>query len=163
MAVLEYGTYSFLDVQATLIGPGGSFDLKSAGLADEGIRITAANPKNVRTMGASGNGMHTLVASDAADAEMSFLKTAPANGVLSYLFNFQKQSSSYWGQNQLTIQNPATGDSITLLGGAFSKTADNAYQTQGNILVWKFEFLSRSDILGNGGNPRNLIVIPPAS
>jgi hypothetical protein len=104
--------------------------------------------------------LRTLVKANAARAEFSFLKTSPANSVLNYLYNYQSASSAYWGQNQLFIANPVTGDSITLLGGAFEKQADNGYKTQANMLVWPFLFITRSDVLGNGGNPRSLIVTP---
>jgi hypothetical protein len=162
VATLEYGTYSFLDVQATLTGPGGSFDLASNGLAEEGLKYSMIGPKDIMTMGANGNGMHTLVGSNGARVEMSFLKTAPANAVLNHLYTYQSSSSAYWGQNQLTINNPITGDSVTLLGGSFEKQADNAYAMQANLLIWPFLFITRLDKLGNGGNPRSLIVNPAA-
>ncbi len=158
--ILQFGTYSFLDVQITFTGPGGSFDVVSGGLSEEGISFSMIGPKDVMTIGASGNGMHTLIGASGSRAEISFLKTAPANGVLNYLYNYQSASSAYWGKNQITINNPVTGDSVTLLGGAFEKHADNAYKTQGNMLVWPFLFITRADVLGNGGNARSLIVTP---
>lgn len=158
MALLEYGTYSFLDVQATISGPGGMADIKSSGVSEEGITITQVSPKDVMTIGAAGNGMHTLVGTDAARVEVSMLKTAPGNSVFNTLYNFGKQSSANWGQLQFTVQNPVTGDSITLLGGAFEKQADVRYAGQQTLMVWPMLFISRDDILGNGGNPRALIV-----
>ncbi len=163
MATLQYGTYSFLDVQVTITGPGGSFDLGSNGMSDEGISYSMIGPKDIMTLGANGNGMHTLVAANAAKSEMSFLKNSPSNAFLNYLYNYQAASSLYWGKNQVTINNPVTGDSVTLLGGAFEKQTDNGYRTQANLLVWPFLFITRADIIGNGGNPRALIVTPATS
>ena len=157
MAVLEFGTYSFQDVQATLSGPAGIVDIKNGGVSDEGVMIAALGPKDVMTIGAAGNGMHTLIAANGARCEISLLKTGPGNAILNVMYNFARASSANWGKLQLTLQNPATGDSITLLGGAFEKQADLRYGTQGALNVWPFLFISRDDILGNGGNPRALI------
>ena len=47
-------TYSFLNVAASITGPGGSFQMGSgAGSAEEGIEITHSD-KNVQTIGADG-------------------------------------------------------------------------------------------------------------
>lgn len=158
MATLEFGTYSFTDVQIALNGPGGAFDVKSAGMAAEGITIANVSEKDVMTIGANGNGMHTLIQSDAARVEISMLKTAPGNNILSYMYGFGKSSSANWGKLQMTVKNPVTGDSIELLGGAFAKMADMAFRSEASLVVWPFLFIVRNDVLGNGGNPRALVL-----
>ncbi len=56
------GVYSFLNVNATIAGPGGAFNLAAgAAAAEEGITIEAAEDKNVMTIGADGQGQHSLI------------------------------------------------------------------------------------------------------
>jgi hypothetical protein len=55
------GVYSFLDVSATISGPGGTFSIGSdAGVAEEGITTAYTGEKNTMTIGADGAGMHSL-------------------------------------------------------------------------------------------------------
>ena len=142
------GVYSFIDVQATFTGPGGTFDIASAGVAEEAIRLDMVADKNVMTIGANGDGMHSLRASKAGRVTLQLLKTAPANALLSQVYDFQSSSSANWGQNQITITNPVTGDTTTCSGGAFQKQADLGYQPQGQNLRWTFEFVDIEEILG---------------
>ncbi|MDR1495640.1 MAG: DUF3277 family protein, partial [Clostridiales Family XIII bacterium] len=44
---MSVSVYSFLDIMASISGPGGSFSLNGEGNAEEGITIARANPKNV--------------------------------------------------------------------------------------------------------------------
>lgn len=54
-------TYSFMDVSATIVGPGGIVDLGyGAATAEEGISIAYTEDKNLMTVGADGKVMHTL-------------------------------------------------------------------------------------------------------
>jgi len=153
-----FETYSFLDVQATLVAPGFTFDIKSAGIAAEGIRIAMLGEKDVTTIGADGNGMHTLIASDAANCEVTVLKSGPANAMFNALYNFQKTASANWGNIQITINNPSVGETILLVGGAFLKQADISYAEQATLNIWPFRFIARHDLLGNGLNPRAVII-----
>lgn len=151
MAGQIFTTYSFLDVQASItVANYGSFDIGSAGESDEGIRIRNAGPKNRRTIGADGDGMHTLIASDAADGEISLMKSASGNKMLGDLYNWAKSSSANWGNIALLISNPNTGDQENLVGGAFGKLADNAYATEAGLIVWPIEFIFRKNQFGNG-------------
>ena len=150
------GTYSFLDVTAAWVGPGGSFTLEGTGLAKEGITIVASEDKGSMTIGAGGDGMHSLKATRAGRVTVRLLKTGPGNALLGALYNFQSQSSSQWGQNQLTINNPVSGDNITCQAGAFVKEADVAYADEGGIMEWAFNFVQIDKILGNGFKPTGL-------
>jgi len=158
MAGQIFTTYSFLDVQATLVAPSQSFDIASAGVSSEGIRLAMVGEKDVMTIGADGDGMHTLIASDASNCEISLLKDAPGNALMNALYNFQKTSSANWGGIQITINNNIMGDTIVLNGGAFAKQADIAYAQEGTMNVWSFKFISRDDTLGNGLNARAAII-----
>jgi hypothetical protein len=146
----QIGVYSFLDVQASITGPGGSFDLASAGFSDEGITIQMSGPKNAMTIGANGDGMHSLRASRAGTVTISLLKTATGNAQLNQLYRYQEQSSAYWGRNVITVTNPVSGDVATIVGAAFNKQADLRYSTEGNMNVWAFDCIAIDEILGNG-------------
>lgn len=144
------GAYSFLDVVATLSGPGGSFNLSEKGVANEGVVISNTQDKGTMQEGAGGDVMHTLKATKSGRITISALKTGTLNALLSALYNFQSQSSANWGQNLLTITNPVSGDNITCQEGAFVKDADAAYAAEGNIMVWAFNFGYVDKIFGNG-------------
>lgn len=144
------GTYSFLDVLASMSGPGGSFDIKGMGIAAEGIRFSYTTDKDIMTVGAGGAGMHSLRAGNEGTVTISLLKIAPGNALLNQLYNYQKQSSAYWGQLQLSAANPVSGDSITCLNGGFRKAPDVVYDVAGPVMVWEFHFVQIEEILGNG-------------
>jgi hypothetical protein len=148
MAV-QMGAYSFLDVNASISGPGGSFSLSSAGLSDEGISLSQVADKNTMTVGAGGDGMHSLRASTAVRVSVSLLKTATGNAQLNALYRHQAVSSAYWGQNVLTITNAVTGDSIVCTGGAFIKQTNLGYKTEGAMNVWEFDCIASEQILGD--------------
>jgi hypothetical protein len=150
MTTPQSGVYSFLDVQATFTGPGGTFDIASAGVAEEAIRLDMIADKNVMTIGANGDGMHSLRASKAGRVTLQLLKTASANALLSQVYAFQQSSSANWGQNQITITNPVTGDSITCQDGAFVRQSPIGYASEGGINTWTFDFIEIDEILGNG-------------
>jgi hypothetical protein len=144
------GTYSFLDVLASMTGPGGSFDIRGMGVAAEGIRISYSSDKDTMTIGAGGAGQHSLRAGQEATVTISLLKTAPGNALMNQIYNYQKQSAAYWGQNQLTINNPVSGDKVSCYNGAFSKAPDLIYDTAGPVQVWAFHFVQVEETLGNG-------------
>jgi hypothetical protein len=155
---MSAGVYSFLDVQASISGPGGSFALESAGVSDEAIRVAMDGPKNTKTMGANGDGMHSLHASKGGKITVSLLKTAPGNAQMNQLYNFQQTSAANWGQNTITVKNPVTGDSVTAVAGAFVKQSDLGYSTDGNLNTWEFDFVQIDEVLGNGLNPTGLVI-----
>lgn len=96
------GTYSFIDVKASITGPGGSFSLcgDSEGVAEEGIRIEPVDSKNTMTMGAVG-GMHNLHANNPATVTLVLLKNSPVNQQLMDMYNAQRVSSATWGKNTI--------------------------------------------------------------
>ena len=144
-------TYSFQDVQAGIVAPSATFDLKSAGVSAEGIRVAMLADKDTMTIGANGDGMHSLAASKAGRIQVSLLKTAPGNAMLNSLYRYQSLSAATWGQIQLTVSNPVSGDSITARGGAFQKQSDLGYMTEGNLNVWAFNFVDIDETLGKTG------------
>ena len=143
-------TYSFLSVQATLRGPGGVIQLGSgSGAAEEGISIDMIEDKDGMTIGAGGEIMHSLRASNAGTVTIRLLKTSPLNAALSNLYNFQKSSPANWGQNSLIVSDTYRGDVITGNTMAFNRQAPVTYSKDGTTMEWKFQG-NVQDLLGTG-------------
>lgn len=134
-------TYSFLDVKATLVGPGGGpFTLGAgAGNSEEGITIAMAEDKNTLTVGADGMPMHSLHAAKHGTVTVHLLKTSPVNALLSNLYAVQTQSSALHGQNVIVVTNPVTGDSITCQACAFKKLPDQKNAKEAGTNDWAFD------------------------
>lgn len=144
-------TYSFLDVNATISGPGGSIRLGSgSGAAKEGITIVPVEDKSTMLTGADGEGQHSLNASSASTVTVNLLKTSPVNAQLAQMFAFQTSSGARHGRNVLTITNFATGDIITLEKAAFKRQPDVNYATEAGIMSWQFDAIRTSVLLGTG-------------
>ena len=133
-------TYSFLDVTASITGPGGSFNLGfGAGAAEEGITITRPDDKNTMLIGADGTPMHSLHAGKPGMVSVRLLKTSPVNGQLSQMYALQTSSSTLHGQNVITVRNNATGEVTTCQQAAFKKFPDISYAKDGNSNEWTFD------------------------
>lgn len=144
------GTYSFLDVNASLAGPGGNISLGAgAGNSEEGITVEMKEEKNLQTVGADGKIMNSLRASNAGRISIRLLKTSPVNAALSLMYNFQKSSSGVWGQNSLVVSDVARGDVVSATEVAFTRQANLTYAKDGNMNEWIFEG-SVEEILGAG-------------
>jgi hypothetical protein len=155
MALL--GTYSFLDVQGSILGPGMSFNIgQDEGIAEEGITIEMEGDKGSITPGADGSGMHNLHAYSGGVATIRLLKTSPLNAALSQGYNFQTTSSALYGQNIISIRNPVTGDTIVCTGCGFRKLPNNVNGRDGGMLDWIFNCVRIDQILGDGGPISNL-------
>lgn len=145
-------SYSFTDVSASIVGPGGSFSIgNSAGSAEEGISVDNVEEKNAATVGADGTIMHSLRASNLAKITIRLLKTSPVNQLLSNLYNFQKSSSAFWGQNVITVNDVIRGDLESVAIAAFSKPPPNQFAKDGNIMEW--EFMGNREIAYGSGTP----------
>lgn len=144
------GTYSFLDVLASLTGPGGNISLGSgAGNSEEGISVEMKEEKNLQTVGADGQIMNSLRASRAGRITVRLLKTSPINAALSLMYNFQESSSGVWGQNVLVVSDVARGDVVTATQVAFTRQTNLTYAKDGNMNEWIFEGAIQ-EILGVG-------------
>lgn len=142
--------YSFLDVQAAIRGPGGSFSLSGVGNAEEGISVAMGDDKSDLTVGADGQGMHSLHAGKSGTVTVRLLKTSPANEQLAALYNFQTSSSSLHGQNTVTVRDTARGDFIVAEQVAFKKMPDLNYAKSGGTNEWVFEAVFIDTTLGAG-------------
>lgn len=144
-------TYSFLDVNATLVGPGGSIPLgNSAGVAEEGIEVEMLEEKDLMTIGADGSAMHSLNASKAARITVRLLKTSPTNQQLSQMYALQAASSAAWGLNVFSITNPISGDSITGANAAFTQFPRVSYAKNPAMNEWRFNVGNLDTSLGGG-------------
>lgn len=142
-------TYSFLDVAAGIVGPGGAFSLGSgAGAAEEGITISPTGEINSMQIGADGSGQHSLHADKSGTVTVRLLKTSPVNALLSALYAFQTASSSAHGQNTIAINDTQRGDVITCTQVAFAKAPDLNYQKMAGINEWIFHAVKIERTLG---------------
>lgn len=145
------GVYSFQNVNATIVGPGGAFDLGyGAEAAEEGITISPVQDKNTMTPGADGSGMHSLIVSDAATITVRLLKTSPNNGRLMALYEAQSASSALWGKNIITVVDSARQEITTCQACAFKKKPELTYAKEGGMIEWTFDCIKATSILSTG-------------
>lgn len=144
------GTYSFIDVKASITGPGGSFSLcgDSEGVAEEGIRIEPVDSKNTMTIGADGTGMHNLHGGNPATVTLVLLKNSPVNQQLMDMYNAQRVSSATWGKNVITIVNRATDDTSSIQFAAFHNPPSIQNQKDGGTNSWVFDAINVEHKLG---------------
>ncbi|MBR8344228.1 phage protein [Burkholderia ambifaria] len=142
-------TYSFQDVTASIVGPGGSFSLGyGEATAEEGITIARAGDKNTMTIGSDGEGMHSLHADKSGQVTLRYLKTAPINSKLMALYDAQSLDSRLWGKNLIEVGQSAASDLHTARSCAFKKVPDIKYAKDGDILEWVFDAIKIDGILG---------------
>lgn len=147
------GAYSFQDVQASIVGPGGAFPLGSSeAIANEGITFAFVGNRNTMTAGAGVEVMHSLHAARPAIVTVRLLKTSLVNALLSAMFDLQQASSALWGLNTLVVSDIARGDVASAWQAAFQKFPDNTWATEGNTLEWMFDAGRAFELLGTGTN-----------
>lgn len=133
-------TYSFLDVQASIVGPGGALSLGSgAGAAEEGITVEMAGEKNTMVVGADGTPMHSLHADKSGTITVRLLKTSPVNNSLSLMYALQTESAALHGSNIFVVKNSVTGDQITCRAVAFKKLPAQNNAKEAGINEWTFD------------------------
>ncbi|WP_315384770.1 phage structural protein [Microvirgula aerodenitrificans] len=141
--------YSFMDVNATLVGAGAIIDLGyGSASAEEGVDITMAEAKNKMTIGADGEGMHSLHAGKSGQITIRLLQTSPQNAKLMALYDAQSMSAALWGANIITISNSASGDQTVGRECAFTKRPDLKYAKDGGIISWVFDAIKIDGFLG---------------
>jgi hypothetical protein len=142
-------TYSFLDVQASIAGPGGSFMLSEGGIADEGITIQTE--ERVTTQyGADGEWMHSLKAAKGGRVIIRVMRTGALNSMLSRLFAYDSTSAANCGQNLISVRDPQRGDWWTVQGAALVKHPDESLGSEGKIVEWQFNAGSIDGEYGTG-------------
>lgn len=142
--------YSFLNVNCSVAGPGGLLNLGAgAAVAEEGITIEPVEDKNVMTIGADGQGQHSLVGSEAVTVTVRLLKTSPLNQALMLMYNLQTTSSALWGQNVFTVVDSGRGDYTVVQGAAFKKKPTLTYAKEGGMMEWTFDGITANSVLGS--------------
>ncbi|MDP3351813.1 MAG: DUF3277 family protein [Hydrogenophaga sp.] len=142
-------TYSFQDVQATLVGPTGVLDLGyGAAVAEEGITIEMAGDKNTMMVGADGEGMHSLHADKSGTITVRLLKTSPQNAKLQAMYGAQTLASQLHGQNVITVRNPASGDITVARSCAFKRKPSLNYAKEGDTVEWVWDAIKIDTVLG---------------
>lgn len=142
-------TYSFLDVNASIIGPGGAFSLGAgSGNAEEGITVTPTGDIGGMLIGSDGQGQHSLYADKSGRLTVHLLKTSPTNQLLSSMYAFQTSTGAAYGQNTLTINDASRGDVITCSQVAFAKAPDISYAKDGGMNAWEFNAVRIERTLG---------------
>jgi len=132
-------TYSFLDVNAALVGPGGSVNLgQGAGASEEGITIEPSDDIDSMTIGADGTPMHSLHANKSGTVTVRLLKTSPVNQKLALLYSLQTAGAASHGQNTISIANVHTQDVITCQLVAFKRAPTITYAKEGGMNEWVF-------------------------
>lgn len=140
-----------MDVNASIVGPGGSFELGfGAANAEEGISVAMTEDKNTMTIGADGAVMHSLHAGNSGTVTLRFLKTSPTNKKLSVMLDLQRVSSALWGQNTIVISDPARGDQISCRLCAFVRWPNVNYAKDGGIQEWSLHAGNIDGLLGDG-------------
>ena len=142
-------TYSFLEIQAALVGPGGAINLgNGSGASEEGISIDPTSDIDTMTIGADGSGMHTLHGDKSGRVTLRLLKTSPTNALLSGMYAFQTASGAVHGQNTITITDTNRGDVITCRGAAFAKAPPINYGREAGVIEWDFNVIEIDRTLG---------------
>lgn len=151
MALLM-GAYSFLDNILSISGPGGSFVIAGpdTAAADEGFTIEMLDASNEQTPGADGSTMNSFIASRRARLTLRLQKVSPVNAQLNALYQYQRQSSIYWGLNVLTHRGVVSGDSNTMEGCAFTRHSRLGYTARGDNNEWEFDVAIWDPTLGAG-------------
>lgn len=131
--------YSFINVQASIVGPGGNLSIgNSAGSAEEGITIEMVEDKGDTKVGADGLLMQTLRASNLGRITIRLLKTSTVNAQLNQMYNLQKSLSAAWGQNVIVVSDTARGDLHSGTQMAFTKQPSITYAKDANTNEWVF-------------------------
>ena len=145
-------TYSFADFLCAYTGPGGTFDLSSGGITDDGITIAFDDDKATKTNGADGEWMYSLHEASGGTAVVRLQKTSPTNADLSRLYNFETITGANYGRGVITGRNPVTGDSFQCVGCGIRKFPDNVNAKVGGANEWAF-FVGKISVKLGDGNP----------
>lgn len=144
-------TYSFLDVNAAIAGPGGAIQLGAgSGNAEEAIDIETAAEMGALTVGADGTPVHSLYADRSGKVIIRLLKTSPMNALLNAMKEFQRVSASTYGANTLTIVNKVSGDVVSCEQVGFARDPANRYGKVAQVIEWEFNAGKITQGLGAG-------------
>lgn len=141
--------YSFLNVTASISGPGGSFPLSDQGIAEEGITIEPTEDKSTMTIGAGGEGMHSVHADNSGKVIVRLLKNSPANARLMRMYNYQ-MNPAYAGQNTISVAHPLWGEDHDCRECAFARKPTIVHSKVGPMQEWTLNCIEIDSQLGDG-------------
>lgn len=148
-------SYSFADITATYVGPGGTFSIGAgAGPSEEGITVTQTDDKGSLAMGADGQGMHSLHVAQNGTVTVRLLKTSEANAILNQAYNTETQSAALYGNGTIVIRDAVRGDVITCAGCGWRKMPDVGYGKDGGMYEWVWNAAQIFYNLGTGSPAR---------
>src|SRR5271167_2389157 len=106
MSQILVGTYSFTDFVASITGPGGTFQIggPETAMAEEGLTVAWGEEHNTMNIGADGAVMHSMHAARAGTVTARYQKISPILFALSKKWQFQRQSSIFWGRDIITLR-----------------------------------------------------------
>lgn len=141
--------YSFQNITAGMVGPALAVNLgDGSAAAEEGIEIAYSGDINGMTMGADGEGMHSLFADRSGTITVNLLKVSPMNKILSAAVAFQRSNPASHGQNTFTLVDKMRGDVITAQQCAFKKIPDLQYGRDTRLVSWVFDSIKIDSTLG---------------
>lgn len=142
-------TYSFLDIVASMVGPGVACSLgNGSAVAEEGITTEPTGDIGSMTIGSDGSGIHSLHADKSGTVTVHCLKNSPTNQILSAAYAFQTASGPSYGQNTIVINDKSRGDVITCSGCGFKKAPPIKYAKDADIIAWEFNAIRIERTLG---------------
>lgn len=143
-------TYSFLNMQGTLTGPGTSgIPLgNTANAAEEGITVEFVDDVNTMMIGAAGDGVHSLHATRAGRVTVHLLKGSPVNAALTSLYNTQRTDAALHGKNTIALKHTSSNDEYICQFCAFKKFPQNMYAKDANVINWEFDSIQIDPALG---------------
>lgn len=132
--------YSFINVQASIVGPGIVAQIgSSAGSGKDGISTSFDQDKGSVVTGADGQIMTSLHAAQTGKMTIRLLKTSPINALLSAAYALQRSSAALWGLNTILVVDKVRGDVAVGRQMQFVKFPDNSWAEEGNIIEWVFQ------------------------
>lgn len=144
-------TYSFKDILAAIVGPGGAINLgDGAGPSKEGITVTPGADINTMTIGADGTGQHSLSGDKSGTVTIRLLKRSSTNALLGAMLAFQRSSGTTHGQNTITITDKNNGEVITCRQCAFKRWPDLTYAEEAGMNEWVFDCIAIDPTLAAG-------------
>jgi hypothetical protein len=148
MGTPQSGAYSFQDVTAGITGPG--INISFTGAAEEGYTIEMEGDKGTLSVGAGGDGMHSVSGRQSGTITFRLQKTSTSNQQLGNGYDYQTGSAAYYGQNTILIEDPIRGDSVTGTGCGYRRFPNLTYGSQGNTQEWAFNCTRIVSKLGPG-------------
>lgn len=142
-------TYSFLNFNCAVSGPGGAISIGSgSGTSDEGITFEPAEDINTMEVGPDGNGQHSLTGNKSGHITLHLLKTSPVNAQLMAMYNFQTSSAANHGQNNISGVDTVSGDAYTCQQVAFKRRPTMKQGRNAGFNDWTFDVVQMDIVLG---------------